>query len=403
MFTHLHVHSEYSLLDGMCRIPDLIARVKELGMDSVALTDHGVMYGAIEFYRLAKDAGIRPIIGCEVYVAPNGNGGHAPGEKSNYHLVLLARNQTGYRNLIQIVTRAHLEGFYYKPRIDKEFLREHASGLIALSACLAGEVAQHILAGRREEAIKAALWYKETFGDFYLEIQRHPIAELETVNAALIEISHETGIPLVATNDTHYLYKEDASTHDLLLCIGTNSTVSDQKRMKMQGDFFYLKTPEEMAEAYRDIPEALENTHKIAEMCDLKLDFERLHLPEITLPPGKTPDEYLADLCYEAFPRFYPNATDEIKERLAYELSVVKSTQFANYFLVVWDIVSFVRRANIMFGVRGSAAASIILRCLGITELDPIEHKLVFERFLLEWKEMPDVGFWIFRMTAVKK
>ena len=392
MFTHLHVHSEYSLLDGMCRIPNLIARVKELGMDSVALTDHGVMYGAIEFYRLAKDAGIRPIIGCEVYVAPNGNGGHAPGEKSNYHLVLLARNQTGYRNLIQIVTRAHLEGFYYKPRIDKEFLREHASGLIAFSACLAGEVAQHILAGRREEATKAALWYKETFSDFYLEIQRHPIAELETVNAALIEISHETGIPLVATNDTHYLYKEDASTHDLLLCIGTNSTVSDQKRMKMQGDFFYLKTPEEMAEAYRDIPEALENTHKIAEMCDLKLDFERLHLPEITLPPGKTPDEYLADLCYEAFPRFYPNATDEIKERLAYELSVVKSTQFANYFLVVWDIVSFVRRANIMFGVRGSAAASIILRCLGITELDPIEHKLVFERFLnLERKEMPDV------------
>jgi DNA polymerase-3 subunit alpha len=376
----------------MCRIPNLIARVKELGMDSVALTDHGVMYGAIEFYRLAKEAGIRPIIGCEVYVAPNGNGSRVPGEKSNYHLVLLARNQTGYRNLIQIVTRAHLEGFYYKPRIDKEFLQTHSTGLVALSACLAGEVAQHILAGRREEATKAALWYKETFGDFYLEIQRHPIAELETVNTALIEISHETGIPMVATNDTHYLYKEDASTHDLLLCIGTNALVSDQKRMKMQGDFFYLKTPDEMAEAYRDIPEALENTHKIAEMCDLKLDFERLHLPEITLPPGKTPDEYLSDLCYESFPRYYPNATDEIKERLAYELNVVKSTQFANYFLVVWDIVSFVRKANIMFGVRGSAAASIILHCLGITELDPMEHKLVFERFLnLERKEMPDV------------
>jgi DNA polymerase-3 subunit alpha len=392
VFTHLHVHSEYSLLDGMCRIPNLIARVKELGMDSVALTDHGVMYGAIEFYRLAKDAGIRPIIGCEVYVAPNGNGSRVPGEKSNYHLVLLARNQTGYRNLIQIVTRAHLEGFYYKPRIDKEFLQTHNTGLVALSACLAGEVAQHILAGRREEATKAALWYKETFGDFYLEIQRHPIHELEMVNTALIEISHETGIPMVATNDTHYLYKEDASTHDLLLCIGTNSLVTDQKRMKMQGDFFYLKTSDEMAEAYRDIPEALENTHKIAEMCDLKLDFERLHLPEITLPPGKTPDEYLSDLCYEAFPRYYPNATDEIKERLAYELGVVKSTQFANYFLVVWDIVSFVRKANIMFGVRGSAAASIILHCLGITELDPMEHKLVFERFLnLERKEMPDV------------
>ena len=392
MFTHLHVHSEYSLLDGMCRIPNLIARVKELGMDSVALTDHGVMYGAIEFYRLAKEAGIRPIIGCEVYIAPNGNNNRNPGEKSNYHLVLLVRNQTGYRNLIQIVTRAHLEGFYYKPRIDKEFLREHNAGLIALSACLAGEVAQHILGGRMDDAKKAALWYKETFSDFYLEIQRHPIHELELVNNGLIEISRDTGIPLVATNDTHYLNQEDAPTHDLLLCIGTNSAVTDQKRMKMQGDFFYLKTPDEMAEAYRDIPDALENTHKIAEMCDLKLDFERLHLPEITLPPGKTPDEYLAALCYDAFPRFYPNATDEIKERLAYELNVVKSTQFANYFLVVWDIVSFVRKSNIMFGVRGSAAASIILHCLGITELDPMEHHLVFERFLnMERKEMPDV------------
>ena len=392
MFTHLHVHSEYSLLDGMCRIPNLITRVKELGMDSVALTDHGVMYGAIEFYRLAKEAGIRPIIGCEIYIAPNGNTSRNSGEKSNYHLVLLARNQTGYRNLIQIVTRAHLEGFYYKPRIDKEFLREHSNGLVALSACLAGEVAQHILAGRMDDAKKAALWYKETFGDFYLEIQRHPIHELEVVNTGLMEISRDTGIPLVATNDTHYLNQEDAPTHDLLLCIGTNSVVTDQKRMKMQGDFFYLKTPDEMAEAYRDIPDALENTHKIAEMCDLKLDFERLHLPEITLPSGKTPDEYLSDLCYDAFPRFYPNATDEIKERLAYELNVVKSTQFANYFLVVWDIVSFVRKSNIMFGVRGSAAASIILHCLGITELDPMEHHLVFERFLnMERKEMPDV------------
>ena len=392
MFTHLHVHSEYSLLDGMCRIPNLIARAKELGMDSLALTDHGVMYGAIEFYRLAKGAGIRPIIGCEVYVAQNGHTGRTASDKNNYHLVLLARNQTGYRNLIQLVTHAHLEGFYYKPRIDKELLREHSAGLVALSACLAGEVPQNILAGRRDEAKRAALWYKETFGDFYLEIQRHPIPELEQVNSALIEISRETGIPLVATNDTHYLNREDASTHDLLLCIGTNSSVNDQKRMKMVGDFFYLKTPDEMAEAYRDIPEALENTHRIAEMCDLKLDFERLHLPEIKLPPGKTPDEYLSDLCHEALPRFYPNANEEIKQRLEYELNVVKSTQFANYFLVVWDIISFVRKQNILFGVRGSAAASIILHCLGITELDPIEHRLVFERFLnLERKEMPDV------------
>ena len=223
MFTHLHVHSEYSLLDGMCRIPNLIARTKELGMDSLALTDHGVMYGAIEFYRLAKEAGIRPIIGCEVYIAQNGHTSRTVNDKNNYHLVLLARNQTGYRNLIQLVTHAHLEGFYYKPRIDKEFLREHSAGLVALSACMAGEVPQNILAGRMDDAKKAALWYKETFGDFYLEIQRHPIPELEQVNNGLIEISRETGIPLVATNDTHYVNREDASTHDLLLCIGTNS------------------------------------------------------------------------------------------------------------------------------------------------------------------------------------
>ena len=392
MFTHLHVHSEYSLLDGMCRIPNLIARTKELGMDSLALTDHGVMYGVIEFYRLAKEGGIRPIIGCEVYIAQNGYTSRTAGDKNNYHLVLLARNQTGYRNLIQLVTIAHLEGFYYKPRIDKEILRKYSAGLVALSACLAGEVAQNILAGRMDDAKKAALWYKETFGDFYLEIQRHPIHELEVVNSGLIEISRETGIPLVATNDTHYLNRDDAPTHDLLLCIGTNASVNDPKRMKMEGDFFYLKSPDEMTEAYRDIPEALENTHRIAEMCDLKLDFERLHLPEIKLPPSKTPDEYLSDLCYEAFPRFYPNAIEEIKQRLVYELNVVKSTQFANYFLVVWDIVSFVRKNNIMFGVRGSAAASIILHCLGITELDPMEHRLVFERFLnMERKEMPDV------------
>lgn len=392
MFTHLHVHTEYSLLDGMCRIPNLIARTKELGMDSLAITDHGVMYGVIEFYRLAKEAGIRPIIGCEVYIAQNGHNTHATNDKKNYHLVLLARNQTGYRNLIQLVTQAHLEGFYYKPRIDKELLIKHSAGLVALSACMAGEISQNILAGRMDDARKAALWYKETFSDFYLEIQRHPIQELEQVNKGLIEISAETGIPLVGTNDTHYINREDASTHDLLLCIGTNSSVNDQKRMKMAGDFFYLKTPDEMAEAFRDIPEALENTQHIAEMCDLKLDFERLHLPEIKLPPGKSPDEYLADLCYEALPRFYPNTTDEIKQRLEYELNVVKSTQFANYFLVVWDIISFVRKQNILFGVRGSAAASIILHCLGITELDPIEHRLVFERFLnMERKEMPDV------------
>jgi DNA polymerase-3 subunit alpha len=392
MFTHLHVHSEYSLLDGMCQIKPLVTRAKELGMDSLAITDHGVMYGAIEFYQQAREAGIRPIIGCEMYIAQNNHTSRSPGEKSNFHLVLLAKNQTGYRNLVQLVTRAHLEGFYYKPRIDKELLREYSSGLVALSACTAGELSQHILSGRVDEAKKAALWYKETFSDFYIEIQRFPIPESEQVNPVLIEISREFNIPMVATNDVHYINKDDASTHDILLCIGTNSTVNDTKRLKMAGDYFYLKSPAEMAEAYRDIPEAIENTHRIAEMCDLKFDFGRLHLPEIKLPENKTADEFLADLCWESLPKYYPDPSEEIKQRLQYELDVIEKTQFANYILVVWDIVSFTRRKGILFGVRGSAASSIILRCLGITEIDPIKQKLVFERFLnFERKEMPDV------------
>lgn len=392
MFTHLHVHSEFSLLDGMCKIKDLVARARALGMDSIALTDHGVMYGVIDFYQQAKDAGLRPIIGCEVYISPDSRTNRTPGEKNNYHLVLLAKNQTGYRNLIQMVTRAHLEGFYYKPRVDKETLKEYSGGLVALSACMAGEVPQHILNGRLEEARQAALWYQKVFGDFYLEIQRHPIPELEKLNTELVVMGKEMGIPLVATNDIHYVNREDAGTHELLLCIGTNTTIHDEKRLKMAGDFFYLKSPEEMAELYRDLPEAIENTRRIAEMCDLKLDFGRLHLPEIEIPPGKTPDEYLKELCYEGLPRFYPNPSPEIKQRLEYELDVIKQTEFANYILVVWDIISFTRSRGILFGVRGSAASSIILHCLGITEIDPIEHKLVFERFLnFERKEMPDV------------
>jgi len=392
MFTHLHVHSEFSLLDGMCRIKEVVARAKSMGMESLALTDHGVMYGSLAFYQAAKDAGIRPIIGCEIYISQGNNTTRNPGEKNNFHLVLLVKNQTGYRNLLQIVTRAHLEGFYYKPRIDKEFLKEHASGLVALSACLAGEVPQQILSGRLDAARKAALWYKEVFGDFYFEIQRHPMPELETVNRELIVIGKELGIPLVATNDVHYLDREDARIHEILLCVGTNTTINDEKRMKMAGDFFYLKSPEEMAEMYRDLPEAIENTQRISQMCDLKLEFGRLHLPEIEIPPGKTPDEYLRELCYEGLPHFYPNPSEEIKQRLEYELDVINKTQFANYILVVWDIVSFTRKQGIHYGVRGSAASSIILHCLGITEIDPITHRLVFERFLnFERKEMPDV------------
>ena len=392
MFSHLHVHTEYSLLDGMCRILQLVERARELGMDSLAITDHGVMFGAIEFYLAAREAGIKPIIGCEVYLAPNNRFGRNASDKNHYHLILLAKNQTGYHNLIQLTTKANLEGFYYKPRVDKELLEQHHEGLISLSACLGGEVPRLILEGRLEEAKQAALWYKQTFGDFYLEIQRHPIAELEQINQALIPMAGELDIPLVATNDVHYINGEDASSHDLLMCIGTNSSIYDDKRMKMAGDFYYLKSPQEMAELYKDIPQALENTERIADMCNLKLEFGRLHLPEVDLPEGKTADQFLTDLCYQGLRQYYPNPTPEIEQRLDYELEVIKQTQFANYFLVVWDIISFAKEHGILFGVRGSAAASIVLHCLGITELDPIENKLVFERFLnLERQEMPDI------------
>lgn len=392
MFTHLHVHTEYSLLDGMCRIPQLVARTKDLGMDSLALTDHGVLYGAIQFYMAAKSAGIKPIIGCEVYVAQDSHLSRNAGDKQNYHLILLAKNQTGYRNLIQLTTKAHLEGFYYKPRIDKELLSEYHQGLIGFSACIGGEIPSLIQQGRLDEAKQAALWYKQTLGDFYLEIQRHPISELERINQELITMSRELDIPLVATNDVHYVNQEDASAHDLLLCIGTNTSVNDEKRVKMAGDFFYLKSPQEMAEFYQDIPQALENTRRIAEMCNLKLDFGRLYLPEIELPEGKTADQFLADLCNQRLSQYYPNPSPEIKQRLDYELEVIEKTQFANYFLVVWDIISFAIKRNILFGVRGSAAASIVLHCLGITAIEPIENKLVFERFLnLERKELPDI------------
>jgi DNA polymerase-3 subunit alpha len=392
MFSHLHVHTQYSLLDGMGRISQLVERAKEMGMESLAITDHGAMYGAIEFYLAAREAGIKPIIGCEVYLAPNGRQSRSAGDKSNYHLVLLAKNQTGYRNLIQLTTRAHLEGFYYRPRVDKELLERYHQGLIALSACIVGEVPNLILQGRIEEAKQAALWYKETFDDFYFEIQRHPIAELEQINQQLIPMGQELEIPLVATNDVHYVNKEDAAAQDLLLCIGTNSSVLDQKRIKMAGDFYYLKSPEEMSQLYQDIPQAIENTEKIAEMCNLKLEFGRLHLPEVDIPEGKTANEFLADLCHQSLDKYYPDPSPEIKQRLDYELEVIKQTQFANYLLVVWDIISFAKENKILFGVRGSAAASIILRCLGITEVDPIENKLVFERFLnLERQEMPDI------------
>jgi len=391
-FVHLHVHTEYSLLDGMCRIPQLIARTKELGMDSLAITDHGAMYGVIDFYVAAKEAGIKPIIGCEVYVAETDCHSREPAHKTPYHLTLLAKNEKGYRNLLQLVTKSHLEGFYYKPRVDKELLKLHHDGLIALSGCARGELARLILEGRNDELGGVAEWYKETFGDYYLEIQRHPMPELEQINQELISLSTKLNIPLVATFDAHYVDKKDATAHELLLCIQTNTSVYDEKRLKMAGDFFYLKSPEEVEQLFADLPQAVENTQAIADMCRLELDFTKLHLPQVELPKGTKVDDFLAELCWQGLERRYQEPGPEVKERLSYELDVIQKTRFAHYFLVVWDIISFARKRGIYFGVRGSAAASLALYCLGVTDVDPLAYGLVFERFLnVERRELPDI------------
>ncbi len=391
-FTHLHIHTEYSLLDGMCRIPQLVARTKELGMDSLAITDHGAMYGVIDFYVAAKEAGIKPIIGCEVYVAQTDCHSRDPKYRSPYHLTLLVKNDKGYHNLIQLVTKSHLEGFYYKPRIDKELLKLHCEGLIALSGCAHGELARLILEGQIDEAARVASWYKETFDDYYIEIQRYPVPEFEHISRELVSLSGKLGIPPVATGDTHYINKKDAPAHEILLCIQTNTSIHDEKRLKMIGDFFYLKSPEEMEQLFIDLPQALENTRRITDMCQLELDFTRLHLPRVTTPEGKTADDFLAELCWQGLEKLYQEPGPDIRERLSYELDVIQKTSFADYFLVVWDITSFARSSDISFGVRGSAAASLALYCLGITDIDPLTYKLVFERFLnVERREMPDI------------
>ncbi len=413
MFTHLHVHTEYSLLDGMCRIPRLIQRSKELGMEALAITDHGSLYGLIQFYLQSKEAGIKPILGCELYLSHGERSSRGGAEKTPYHLVVLAKNEIGYRNLLQLSSRGYLEGFYYKPRVDKELLSQYHEGLIALSACPKGELGTLIQQGRRKDAERAAMWYHEVFGDFYLEIQDHAIPELTRINKELVAMGRKLGLPLVATNDIHYIDKGDAPFHDILLCIQTNSTIYDEKRLRMADDSFYLKSPQEMADLFPDHPLAIENTGRIAEICDLQLEFGRLHLPQIDIPQDKTADEYLTDLCLQGMISRYPDVISRqsavgspgggglsaidyrlstVEERLFYELEVVRQTEFANYFLVIWDVISWTRRQGILFGVRGSAAASLVLYCLGITDIDPLTHKLVFERFLnVERKEMPDI------------
>ena len=394
MFTHLHVHTEYSLLDGISRIPKLVEQASALGMDALAITDHGSLYGAVNFYSAAQSMDVKPIIGCEIYEAHNDRNVKDGSEKSPFHLTVLAQNNTGYKNLIQLVSKAHLEGFYYRPRVDDELLEQHSEGLIVLSGCPSAKVPKLITQGQVEDAAARARWYKELFdGRFYLEVQEHAnIPGLPTINKALVSMGTELDIPLVATNDSHYTHQGDAHLQDLRICIHTNTTIHDESRLKMDDDSFYLKSPQEMASLFTELPEAISNTQRIAESCQVSLEFGNLHLPSYPVPDDGDADEFLTKLCWEGLHRLYPSPAPEVVDRLKYELEVIRQTRFANYFLVVWEIVSFARQNRILLAVRGSAAASLALYCLGVTEVDPLEHKLVFERFLnLERKEMPDI------------
>ncbi len=396
-FTHLHVHTEYSLLDGSCKIKELAARAKELGMDSIAVTDHGVMYGVIDFYRAAKEVGIKPIIGCEVYVAPGSRFDRemGSGEDRYYHLVLLAENNIGYSNLMKIVSKGFVDGFYYKPRVDYEVLSKYHEGIIALSACLAGEVARMLQRGMYEEGRAAALRYQEIFGkgNFFLEMQDHGIAAQKNVNSALMRMSKETGIGLVATNDIHYTLETDAKAHDILLCIQTGKKVTDENRMRYEGGQYYCKSEEEMKKLFPYAPEALENTHKIADRCNVEIEFGVTKLPKFDVPDGLTSWEYLNQLCDKGFQERYPNDDGTLRQKMKYELDVIHNMGYVDYFLIVWDFIHFARSHDIMVGPgRGSAAGSIVSYCLGITSIDPTQYNLLFERFLNpERVSMPDI------------
>ncbi len=409
-FTHLHVHTEYSLLDGSSKIKEIVKRAKELGMDSLAITDHGVMYGVIDFYKAAKEAGIKPIIGCEIYVSPSSRFDKEAGVSDDryYHLVLLAENDTGYHNLMKIVSKGFTEGFYYKPRVDYEVLEQYSEGIIALSACLAGEVARNLAKGNYEDAKESALRYERIFGkgNFFLELQDHGIPTQKTVNAGILRLSRELGIELVATNDIHYIFEEDSVPHDILLCIQTQKKVSDNDRMKYEGGQYYLKTEEEMAALFPYAKEAIENTHKIAMRCNVEIEFGVRKLPRFQVPAefyNETDDDieaswnYLLHLCTEGLKKRYASASKEeyekLKERLDYELSVIKNMGFIDYFLIVWDFINYAKRNGIAVGPgRGSAAGSIVAYTLEITDIDPIKYDLLFERFLNpERVSMPDI------------
>lgn len=394
-FAHLHTHTEFSLLDGAVSIKKLVARVKELGMDSCAITDHGNMYGVVDFYREAKAQGIHPVIGCEVYMAPGSRFDKTKDEDKYYHLILLCENMTGYKNLIKLVSAGFIEGFYYKPRIDFELLKEHSEGLIALSACLAGEIPRALLAEDYDSAKEIACRYIEVFGkdNYFIEIQDHGIADQKRTNPQLVKLARELGVGLVATNDIHYATRADAKYQDVLMCIQMHKTVDEPDRMKFETDEFYIKSPEEMTELFEYAPDAIENTGKIAARCQMDFDFDTRHLPEYDVPGGKTAEQYLDELCEKGLAARYKEVTPELSERLHYELSVIKRMGFVDYFLIVWDFVNFAKTHGVTVGPgRGSAAGSLVSYTLGITSIDPIRYSLIFERFLNpERVSMPDI------------
>ncbi|MGN0372117.1 MAG: DNA polymerase III subunit alpha [Enterocloster sp.] len=396
-FTHLHVHTEYSLLDGSSKIKELTARAKELGMDSLAVTDHGVMYGVIDFYKAAREAGIKPILGCEVYVAPGSrfDRENTSGEDRYYHLVLLAENNKGYQNLMKIVSKGFVDGFYYKPRVDQELLTEYHEGIIALSACLAGEVQRYLARGMYEEALRAANKYENIFGkgNFFLELQDHGLPDQKMVNQGLMRMSRETGMELVATNDIHYTYAEDEKAHDILLCIQTGKKVADEDRMRYEGGQYYCKSEEEMRKLFSYAPQALDNTHRIAERCNVEIEFGVTKLPKFEVPEGYDSWTYLNHLCREGFKGRYPDDDGTLSRRLDYELGVIRTMGYVDYFLIVWDFINYARSQGIMVGPgRGSAAGSVVSYTLGITNIDPVRYNLLFERFLNpERVSMPDI------------
>ena len=394
MFTHLHVHSEYSLLDGMCRIKELPKRAKELGQSAIALTDHGVMYGAVDFFKACKEEGIKPIIGCEVYTTKDRldkSGGR--GENETNHLVLLCRNEEGYHNLIQIVSSGFVDGFYYRPRVDMEILKKYKGGLIALSACLAGEIPRVLLNGDIDRAKEIVNEYKSIFDEFYIELQDHGIQEQKKLNPLLIKLAKETDTPLVATNDVHYIKADDAKNQDVLLCIQTGKTLDEENRMRFETEEFYIKSEEEMRSLFEYVPEAIENTALIAEKCNFEFKFGERHLPAYDVPQGRDPFEYLHSLCKEGLKKRYPQPTEELYERMEYELGVIKSMGFTDYFLIVWDFINYAKNKGIPVGPgRGSAAGSLVSYTLGITDIEPTRYNLIFERFLNpERVSMPDI------------